>query len=123
AARLREWGPLTMAVLGVGLNGHLGFNEPGTSADAAVRPVVLDAATVGVGSKYFPDGRAPGLGLTLGLADLLAARQALVLASGEAKRAIVGRALDPAGFPEVPAAVLHRHPRATLLVDAAAAPD
>jgi 6-phosphogluconolactonase/glucosamine-6-phosphate isomerase/deaminase len=120
ASRLREWGPLTMAVLGIGRNGHLGFNEPGTAADTTVRPVALESGTIEVGAKYFPDGRAPALGLTLGLGDLLAAQQVLVLAAGSSKRGIVRRALDPDSFPEVPAAVLHRHPRATLLADSAA---
>jgi 6-phosphogluconolactonase/glucosamine-6-phosphate isomerase/deaminase len=99
AEQLRAWGPLTLAALGIGRNGHLGFNEPGTSADATVRPVVLDSTTVGVGAKYFPDGYAPGLGLTLGLGDLLKAREVLVLAAGQAKREIVRRALDPGTFP------------------------
>jgi 6-phosphogluconolactonase/glucosamine-6-phosphate isomerase/deaminase len=121
ASRLRFWGPLTMAVLGIGLNGHLGFNEPGTRTDSTVRPVTLDATTRNVGTKYFPDGRAPGLGLTLGLGDLLAAAEVLVLAAGEAKRSIAARALDPASFPEVPAAVLYRHPNARLFMDRGAA--
>jgi 6-phosphogluconolactonase/glucosamine-6-phosphate isomerase/deaminase len=120
ADRLRSWGPMTMAVLGIGRNGHLGFNEPGTSADSAVRPVVLEGITRDVGAKYFPDGQAPGLGLTLGLGDLLAAEEVLVLATGESKRDIVRRALDPESFPDVPAAVLHRHPHAVLLADEAA---
>ncbi len=120
ASKLRSWGPLTMAVLGIGRNGHLGFNEPGTSAEASVRPVVLDGTTREVGAKYFSGGSAPGLGLTLGLGDLLAAEEVLVIATGDAKRSVVRRALDPGSFPEVPAAVLHRHPRATLLADEAA---
>lgn len=120
ADRRRAWGPITLAVLGIGRNGHLGFNEPGTLAESTVRLVVLDSTTKRVGAKYFPDGRAPRLGLTLGLADLLTADEVLVLASGEAKRGIVRRALDPSSFPEVPAAVLHRHRHATLLADRAA---
>ncbi len=113
---IQDCGPLVTAVLGIGMNGHLGFNEPGTPADSVTRPVDLDAVTQRVGTKYFA-GRAPSQGLTLGLGTLLAAREVILLATGSAKASIVRSALDPAQFPLVPAAVLNRHPRALFLVD------
>jgi galactosamine-6-phosphate isomerase/glucosamine-6-phosphate deaminase len=118
---IAEHGPIAMAVLGVGMNGHLGFNEPGTGADSVTRPVELDATTRRVGAKYFPDGRAPSQGLTLGLATLLRAQAIEVLATGAAKSLIVAAALDAARFPDVPAAVLHRHGNVRFLVDSFAA--
>jgi len=122
--RIDRWiadhGPLTTAVLGIGMNGHLGFNEPGTPADSPTRPVDLDATTQRVGAKYFPDGRVPVQGLTLGLDTLMKACHVVVLATGSAKAGIARAARNPGLFPEVPAAVLNRHPDARLFIDAVA---
>ena len=78
-------GPFDICVLGVGMNGHLGFNEPGTPASSRSHVKNLDALTVQVGGKYFDGNAAPSAGITLGLRDLLASRLLLAQIVGAHK--------------------------------------
>lgn len=122
-AGIAAWGGIDLAVLGIGLNGHLGFNEPGSPADSRARRVALAPETIASNARYW--GRAedvPPHGFTLGLGTLSAARRVVVLASGPAKRSIVQRLLADVPSPDLPASVAHRHPAATLIVDPDAAP-
>ena len=127
-AWLRVHGGLGLALLGVGMNGHVGFNEPLnddcpenlSDADGAIA-VELDATTVSVSVKYFGATRPVKTGITLGLSVLRDARELLVIASGAQKAPIVKRAFYAAPSPTLPASALQNHPRLTLLLDAAAA--
>jgi len=117
---LAATGGLDVVVLGIGRNGHLAFNEPGTSRTASVRWTALAATTRASARACFGDD-APAHGLTLGLAELLGARSALLLASGAHKASIVARALEGEIGPECPASFLREHPRAIVLLDQEAA--
>jgi glucosamine-6-phosphate deaminase len=115
-------GGLDIVVLGIGPNGHLAFNEPGSAFGSRARKVELAPSTREVYAPAFGSLEAtPRFGLTLGLADLLAAREALLLASGADKAAIVARAIEGPVTPDVPASALQRHPNAAALLDPAAA--
>lgn len=109
-----------LTVLGIGMNGHVGFNEPGADPAGAAHPVELDETTLRVGTKYFPDGHAPGQGVTVGLGQLRAARHILLVATGEHKASIVARALRGEETPQVPASLL-RGGNLTVWLDEAAA--
>jgi len=115
-------GDLDLVVLGIGRNGHLAFNEPGSAFDSRARKVALEQSTREQYAPYFGSlEQTPAVGLTLGMADLLAARKALLLATGAEKAEIVARALEGPVSDEVPASALQRHPSATALLDPAAA--
>ncbi len=116
-------GPLGLTLLGIGMNGHLGFNEPGTSPDFIGGVVTLDDVTREVGRKYFA-GRTPGgTGITLGLGTLGRADRILLMATGEKKRAILTRIAASPDDPALPASHFVNHPAATWYLDRAAAPD
>lgn len=117
---LREHGPIDLCVLGLGLNGHLGFNEPG----AALRPYahVAELSETSLAHGMLAEGGVrPRYGMTIGMAEILGAREILVLVSGASKREAWRRLLEPrvdAGFP---GSFLWLHPRVTLVGDRAAA--
>lgn len=114
-------GGADLAVLGLGTNGHLGFNEPGTPADAPARVVELEPESVEANRRWFGGEHAPARGATLGLKTLLAARRVLVLAHGPAKAAAVRAMVCGPRDVRCPAAWLQTHPDAWLFTDAAAA--
>jgi glucosamine-6-phosphate deaminase len=112
---------LDLAVLGLGLNGHVGFNEPGSRPDDPTRLVRLAASSREAATARYGATRVPTAGITVGLARLLEADEAWLLVTGEHKAAALRRALvDPEG-PDCPASYLRRHPRLTVFADDAAA--
>lgn len=119
---IRQAGGIDLAVLGLGLNGHIGFNEPGTPWDSRTRLVTLAETTRRANARFFggPEG-VPREALTMGIGTILEARRILVLVSGEGKAAIVRRFLEGPVTPEVPATALRNHPHVTVILDRAAA--
>ena len=120
-AALRAAGGIDLAILGLGANGHLGFNEPPSDADAATRVVSLDPATLESNAGYW-QGPVPARALTAGMSAILAARRVLLLVSGRAKASILDRMLRSGPDPGLPASLLHDHPDAIVLADRAARP-
>jgi glucosamine-6-phosphate deaminase len=115
-------GGLDLVLLGLGRNGHVGLNEPGTPADAPTRRVDLAAATVQAASRYGAVEDPPTWGLTLGLEEILAAREVWLLVTGADKGAVLRRVLTGPVGPAVPASFLRGHANARLLVDDEALP-
>lgn len=114
-------GGLDLVLLGIGTNGHLGMNEPGTPLDAGTRRVDLHESTVQSAARYFTHKNLPRWGLTVGLKDLLGAREVWVLAKGATKAAIVHQTVRGDIDLSNPASLLRRHPNAWLFLDEAAA--
>lgn len=115
-------GGLDLAVLGIGANGHLAFNEPGSPFDSRTRLVALERSTREPYARYFGSLDAtPATGLTLGIAGILDARSALLLGSGTAKAAIVARALEGPPAEGVPASAVQLHRDCAALLDRDAA--
>lgn len=114
-------GGLDIIVLGLGQNGHLGFNEPGSDPDSRARVIPLEASSVEANRKWFDNDYAPAAGATVGLKTILGARRVLLVAYGPHKAAAV-RAMTrgPIG-PDCPASFLRNHPDAWVFLDAAAA--
>jgi galactosamine-6-phosphate isomerase len=118
-AWLNKQGPIDICVLGLGLNGHLGFNEPHSFLRPHAHVAKLSDTSL-THTMLQQSGRRPTHGLTLGMADLLQSREVLLLVSGETKRAALARLLQGEISPQFPASFLHLHPAVTLLCDEAA---
>jgi len=110
-------GPLEVSVLGIGLNGHLGFNEEGADFDGRGHVVSLAPTTRRVMTKYFGDRFNPELGITQGLGQIMAAKTVILLANGAHKAAILKEALHGAVTPDLPASVLQNHPNVYVIID------
>lgn len=110
-------GGLDLAVLGLGPNGHLGFNEPPSDPSSPTREVPLSTASLASNAAYAPALPVPRTALTAGLGVLLTARRVILLVSGSGKREIVHRALEGPVTPEVPASFLQQHPELVVVVD------
>jgi glucosamine-6-phosphate deaminase len=120
---LESCGGIALQLLGLGSNGHIGFNEPPCGADVRCRSLRLSEATRRQNAADFGGDAAavPERAITLGTAEILAARRVLLVVTGSAKAEILRRALEEPPCPEVPASWLQRHPKLTVLLDAAAA--
>lgn len=118
-AAIAAAGGLDLVVLGLGANGHIGMNEPGSTPDAPTRIVELTASTREAALGYGADP-APTHGLTLGLGGIMAAREVWLLATGAHKRAILAATLDSPVTHDVPATILLLHPGLRVIADEAA---
>ena len=111
-----------LQVLGIGRNGHIGFNEPGSPLDSVTRVVTLTERTRRDNARFFDSvDDVPTEVLTQGLSTILRARRLVLIATGEAKAAAVAAALTGPVGPECPASVLRRHPDVEVVLDPAAA--
>lgn len=119
---LSDAGKFDMCVLGIGTNGHIAFNEPGSTIDSRARIVELTEESRRAHADAFGLLDAvPRRGVTLGVADILDAKAILVMAHGASKAAIVARAIEGAQTADVPASWLQAHNDVTWLLDEAAA--
>ena len=112
---------LDLALLGLGTNGHVGLNEPGSFADAPTRVVRTAAASRRAAVERYGADPAPTAGITLGVARLLQAREIWLLVTGARKAAVLARALEAPEGPDCPATWLRRHPALRVIADEAAA--
>ena len=122
AAAVAAAGGIGLQLLGLGLNGHVGFNEPPCSPKSRCRCLQLSAATRRQNAAVFGgDATAvPAQAITLGLAEILAARRLLLVVTGAAKAAVLRRLLQEPASAQLPASWLRSHPDCTLVVDRAA---
>ncbi|QYJ15006.1 Glucosamine-6-phosphate deaminase 1 [Rubrobacter xylanophilus DSM 9941] len=120
-AAIRRCGGADLCVLGIGRNGHIGFNEPGAPFNSRTRVVRLAESTRRVNATDFPSGRVPERAITAGMATIFESRRILLLASGADKARAVAAAVEGSVSETVPASILQRHPDATLLLDQEAA--
>lgn len=116
-------GGLGLQLLGLGNNGHVGFNEPPCPPEAPTRCLELDPATRRQNAGQFAAGLAavPTRAITVGLAEILAAETVVLVVSGESKAEILRRSLEEPPQPQLPASWLQRHRRLKVMVDGAAA--
>ncbi len=118
---IRKQGGIDIAILGLGMNGHIGMNEPGTSASLRSHLTALDPVTQKVGQKYFKQEQQLKEGITLGIATLLEAKQIILLVSGAHKAEIVKQLLEGDISEKLPGSLLRNHPGLKVYLDAAAA--
>ena len=114
-------GGIDLALVGVGMNGHIGFNEPGTSVESLTHVAVLDDTTQTVGQKYFSEKMEIKKGITVGLQQVMAAQKLLMMANGKKKAPVVSRLLTGDISNQFPASLVRLLPQAVLMVDEEAA--
>lgn len=112
---------IDLAILGLGMNGHIGMNEPGTSAALRSHVTELDPVTKSTAQKYFKEQRQLTTGITLGLATLAEAWNIFLMVTGAHKAGIVKKMLEDEISEEVPATLLRNLPGLSIYLDAAAA--
>lgn len=119
---IRLAGGIDLQVLGLGRNGHIGFNEPGSSLASRTRVKTLTRATIVDNSSLFDkDEFQPHLAMTMGIATILDARQVMLLATGKSKASAVQAAIEGPLSAMCPASALQLHQHATVVLDEAAA--
>jgi glucosamine-6-phosphate deaminase len=114
-------GGLHLAVLGLGPNGHVGFNEPPSGPTARTRVVPLSPESMVSNARYWNGAEVPVEGITAGLELLLSADVVILVVAGAHKREILRRSVTGPESPEVPASYLRRVPRLIVVADSGAA--
>lgn len=109
-------------LLGLGSNGHIAFNEPGTPFDSHTHIVNLTENTIKDNSRLFDDiSQVPTRAISMGIADIMQAKKIVILASGSNKALAVYKTVEKKIDESCPASILQKHPNAVLVVDKAAA--
>jgi glucosamine-6-phosphate deaminase len=121
-AAIREAGGIDLQLLGLGSDGHIGFNEPSSSLGSRTRLKTLTEQTIRDNARFFASpGEVPHHVITMGVGTILDARRCMVLAFGEGKAKAVADMVEGPVTADVPASALQFHPSCALLVDEAAA--
>lgn len=119
---IRDHGGIAMQLLGVGSNGHIGFNEPGTPFDSQCHVVELSERTRIDNSRFFgPNEIVPASAITMGMQDIMDAHEIILVATGSSKAATIAKYYEHEVSPLVPFTILKQHPKAHIILDAAAA--
>ncbi len=119
---IRTAGGIDLMLLGIGRNGHIGFNEPFSSANSRTRLATLDPITRrDAASDFFGEDNVPTHAITMGLATILDSHKVLLMALGEHKANIIRETVERPASDRVPASILQRHPDVAVLLDGAAA--
>ena len=118
---IRNMGGIDIQVLGMGHNGHIGFNEPSHVFELETHVVDLTERTIEANARFFASkDEVPKRAITMGIKSIMQARQILVVVSGEDKADIVEKAFFEPVEPQVPASILQMHPNVVLCGDKAA---
>lgn len=120
--RIEAAGGIDIQILGIGTNGHIGFNEPGSTLTSHTRLVTLDNATRQANAFEFANmSQVPRLAITMGLSTIFKAKRIILLAWGTHKAKIVRRAVEGHSTDQVPASLLQQHPDCKFVIDEQAA--
>ena len=118
---LRREGPVDLQLLGMGFNGHIGFNEPDSFFEKETHCVALTESTIEANKRFFEkEEDVPRKAYTMGIGNIMQAKSILVIVSGEGKADIVAKAFQGPVTPQVPASILQFHKDVTLVGDQAA---
>ena len=110
--------PVDLQILGIGRNGHIGFNEPGTSFNSQTHLVQLDDSTIEANSRFFDKIEdVPTQAISMGIANILAAKSIVLFAYGESKAQAIKGTVEGERTEKVPASALQGHPNVTIIAD------
>ena len=120
---LNDRGPVDIQILGIGENGHIGFNEPGTDLHSETHIVDLTESTIRANSRYFEsESDVPQQAVSMGLASILKAKRIILLSFGEKKKEAIHQLMNNQVTKDIPSTILHAHPNVEVYVDDEAAP-
>ena len=115
-AFIKELGGIDLQLLGIGLDGHIGFNEPDDHFVAETHEVVLDESTIEANARFFASkDDVPTKAITMGMASIMQAKKILLIANGAKKKDILDKAFFGPITPFVPASILQLHPDVTVI--------
>ena len=115
-AMIKELGGIDLQLLGIGLDGHIGFNEPDAYFTGPTHEVKLDESTIEANARFFASkDEVPTTAITMGMLSIMQAKKVLLVANGAAKKAIVEKAFFGPIDPQVPASILQLHPDVTVI--------
>ncbi len=120
--KIKEAGGIDIQILGIGVNGHIGFNEPDVNFEAKTHLVTLDDVTIESNSRFFINkDEVPTKAISMGIGTIMSSKKIVLLACGSSKADIIAKAINGKITPEVPASILQLHQDVTVIVDKAAA--
>ncbi|MCR4782551.1 MAG: glucosamine-6-phosphate deaminase [Lachnospiraceae bacterium] len=115
---IRAIGGIDMQLLGIGRNGHIGFNEPDSSFTVNTHVVDLTESTIEANSRLFDDiSQVPRQALSMGIGTIMHAKRILLIANGESKADAIAKVVAGPVTPEVPGSILQLHPDVTIVAD------
>ncbi|KIY22761.1 MULTISPECIES: glucosamine-6-phosphate deaminase [Mesobacillus] len=118
--KIADRGGIDLQLLGLGSNGHIGFNEPGTAFDSTTHVIELTQATREANARFFDKmEEVPKQAITMGIANIMKSREILLIVSGEKKSKALDRLLNGEIDPSFPASILKKHPNVTIIADEA----
>ena len=121
-AQIKKAGGIDLQILGLGGNGHIGFNEPRSSFKSRTRLVNLTKKTISDNSRFFAGSDdVPRQAVTIGLATIMEAKKIILIISGENRAPAVAKLIRGKMFESFPGSILRRHPSVTVIVDKSAA--
>ncbi len=116
-ALIAQYGGIDLQLLGIGHNGHIGFNEPDGHFPQATHKVELTQSTIDANKRFFEsEADVPRQALTMGIGTIMAARKVLIIACGADKADILNRAFNGPVTPQVPASILQYHKNCTVIL-------
>ena len=120
--KIKEAGGIDLQLLGIGTDGHIGFNEPGTPLDTRTHLAKLTDQTIEDNARFFgKKENVPKFVITMGPQTIFEAKKIVLLASGEHKAEAIAKALEGPITPQITASVIQKHPNAIAIFDEAAA--
>lgn len=120
--KIRESGGIDLQILGIGRNGHIGFNEPDVKFEATTHIVELDEGTIQDNSRFFDSiDDVPKQAISVGIKTIMQARKIVLLATGKEKAQPIYEMIHGKITPNLPASVLQLHPNVTVIMDREAA--
>ncbi len=115
-AFIKKLGGIDVQLLGIGLDGHIGFNEPDEVFTAETHEVVLDPSTIQANARFFAsEAEVPRTAITMGIMSIMQAKKIILIANGKNKKEIVEKAVYGPITPKIPASILQLHPDVTVI--------
>ncbi len=118
---IKHSGGIDLQLLGVGMNGHIGLNEPGSAVDSRPRIVALTGSTMNSNKSLFRGEHIPNTAVTMGIGTILDSKRSILIATGETKAEIVQKIINGDVNSKVPATALKQHPNNLIVLDKHAA--
>ncbi|MTI66835.1 MAG: glucosamine-6-phosphate deaminase [Firmicutes bacterium] len=116
--KIKEENGIDLQILGIGRNGHIGFNEPDVKFEATTHKVSLDEKTVKDNSRFFSDiNKVPRYAISMGIKTIMLTKKIILLANGKEKAKAINKAINGPITPDTPASILQLHQDVTFIID------